>query len=112
MIPIVWYIILNTELEGYDAETIDTQEITIRVEDSSKNQTECKTEIIIKKDVLAENPSNQNANQGNSNSYIINDGSSSSSGRENGGKSTYHDEYGNEITEEQYYEMIEETRYT
>lgn len=96
------------EIEGYNAETIGIQEITIRVEDSSKNQTEVKTEIIIKEDVQTEDTSNQNANQGDANSYTIHDGSSSSSGRGSSGKSTYHDEYGNEITEEQYYEMIEE----
>lgn len=95
-------------IEGYSDETIGTQEITIRVEDSSKNQTELKTEIIVKEDVPAEDTSNQNANQSNSNSYTANGGSNSSNGTGSSGKSTYHDEYGNEITEEQYYEMIEE----
>lgn len=104
------------KIDGYNAETSGKQEITIQVEDSSKNQAELKIEVIVKEEEQTEDTSTQNSTyQGNTNSYTANSGSSSSGGNgsssNSGGPSggRYYDANGNEITAEEYYKMIEES---
>lgn len=97
----------NLKIEGYNAETLGKQNISIEVKDRSNNQIELKIEILVKEEEKTENISTQNSTpQNNSNTYAANGGSGNSG---SSGKTTLFDANGNVITEEEYYKRIEES---
>lgn len=94
-------------VEGYDAKAAGSQEVVIRAMDSSHNEAELVVEVIVKEATEPEGASSIHSTQGNVDSSTANVEGNGGSVK-SGGRSSFYDANGNEITEEEYYKIIEE----
>lgn len=95
-------------VEGYDAKAAGTQEVVIRAMDSSHNEAELVIKVIVKEDTELEDASSIHSTKGNVDSSTVKVEGNGGSVKSDSGRSTFSDANGNEITEEEYYKMLEE----